>query len=171
MVPIRDDSLGAVVDRLWSAPSDDDVALVAAGLGRVPRGRWCVAVRDSGGRPTVIRNEPFLEDGRPMPTEFWLIDRNLNRRIGTLEAEGGVRAAENAVGMETLDRLHARVARRRSGTLGDNGDPAVVPTGGVGGTRRGVKCLHAHYANWLATGDDDVGEWVHRNLVARGWAL
>jgi exopolyphosphatase/guanosine-5'-triphosphate,3'-diphosphate pyrophosphatase len=32
--------------------------------------------------------------------------------------------------------------------------------GGVGGTRTGVKCLHAHYANHLAGGTDPVGTWV-----------
>ena len=34
------------------------------------------------------------------------------------------------------------------------------PHGGVGGTRTGVKCLHAHYAYFLAGGDDPVGRWV-----------
>ncbi len=34
------------------------------------------------------------------------------------------------------------------------------PFGGVGGTRQGVKCLHAHYAWLLAGGDDPVGRWV-----------
>ena len=38
------------------------------------------------------------------------------------------------------------------------------PTGGVGGTRRGVKCLHAHYAWYLAGGDDPVGRWVAEQL-------
>jgi hypothetical protein len=35
----------------------------------------------------------------------------------------------------------------------------------VGGTRRGVKCLHAHYAYSLAGGDDPVGRWVERALA------
>jgi hypothetical protein len=39
-----------------------------------------------------------------------------------------------------------------------------VPFGGVGGTRVGVKCLHAHYAWFLAGGDDPVGRWVHERL-------
>ncbi|MBV8461819.1 MAG: DUF501 domain-containing protein, partial [Acidimicrobiales bacterium] len=38
------------------------------------------------------------------------------------------------------------------------------PSGGVGGTRAGVKCLHAHYAWYLAGGPDPVGEWVARQL-------
>jgi hypothetical protein len=27
-----------------------------------------------------------------------------------------------------------------------------------------VKCLHAHYAWWLAGGDDPVGRWVAEHL-------
>jgi exopolyphosphatase/guanosine-5'-triphosphate,3'-diphosphate pyrophosphatase len=34
----------------------------------------------------------------------------------------------------------------------------------VGGTRRGVKCLHAHYAWHLAGGQDPVGRWVAQQL-------
>ena len=30
----------------------------------------------------------------------------------------------------------------------------------MGGTRRGVKCLHAHLAYLLAGGDDPVGRWT-----------
>jgi exopolyphosphatase/guanosine-5'-triphosphate,3'-diphosphate pyrophosphatase len=36
----------------------------------------------------------------------------------------------------------------------------------VGGTRQGVKCLHAHYAWYLAGGDDPVGRWVAERLAA-----
>ncbi len=39
------------------------------------------------------------------------------------------------------------------------------PHGGVGGTRAGVKCLHAHYAYFLAGGDDPVGRWVEERLA------
>jgi hypothetical protein len=34
----------------------------------------------------------------------------------------------------------------------------------VGGTRQGVKCLHAHVAWWLAGGNDPVGEWAAQRL-------
>ncbi len=39
-----------------------------------------------------------------------------------------------------------------------------VPTGGVGGTRQGVKCLHAHLAWYLAGGDDAVGCWTSEQV-------
>ena len=40
------------------------------------------------------------------------------------------------------------------------------PSGGVGGTRQGVKCLHAHLAYFLAGGDDPVGAHVARRLAS-----
>ena len=45
------------------------------------------------------------------------------------------------------------------------------PSGGVGGTRIGVKCLHAHYANHLVGADDPVGAWVEERLRAEGRAF
>jgi hypothetical protein len=43
--------------------------------------------------------------------------------------------------------------------------PGPRPHGGVGGTRNGVKCLHAHVAWWLAGGDDPVGRWVSEQVA------
>ena len=39
-----------------------------------------------------------------------------------------------------------------------------MPASGVAGTRKGVKCLHAHYAWHLAGGDDPIGRWVAERL-------
>ncbi len=141
----------------------DDLAIVTELLGRAPGGRFEVVVRASGGTPVVIRNAPLMDDGRPMPTRFWLLDRDLNRRIGTLEAEGGVRRAEAEVDPDQLADAHARYAAERDAEI-----PAEWtgprPFGGVGGTRRGVKCLHTHYAWFLAGGDDPIGRWVDQRL-------
>jgi len=137
--------------------------MVAELLGRHPRGSYEVVVRDEGGWPVVIRNAPLLDDGTPMPTTYWLLDADLNRRIGRLEAAGGVRAAEAAVPPEELAAAHERYRAERDEML-PPGHPGPHPYGGVGGTRRGVKCLHAHYAWFLAGGDDPVGRWVHERL-------
>ena len=40
---------------------------VAALLGRAPQADFEVVVRGEDGRPIVIRNEPLLDDGTPMP--------------------------------------------------------------------------------------------------------
>jgi hypothetical protein len=49
-----------------------------------------------------------------------------------------------------------------------DGHEGPAPYGGVGGTREGLKCLHAHYAHWLAGGNDPVGEWTNAQLIDRG---
>jgi hypothetical protein len=143
----------------------DERTRVAQLLGRPPLGKFDVIVRDGQGNPLVIRNSPLLDDGTPMPTLFWLVDPVLRLAIDRLEAAGGVRKAEAAVDPGELEAAHACYAAER-----DRGVPAgwsgPRPSGGVGGTRRGVKCLHAHFAWYLAGGDDPVGRWVSERLRA-----
>jgi hypothetical protein len=149
---------------MTSEPTPADRARVAELLGRVPRGAFTVAVRAHDGTPVVIRNAPFLDDGTPMPTTYWLTDDGRRRAIDRIEAAGGVRQAEAAIGADELAAAHRRYAAERDLDI----DPARIgprPSGGVGGTRRGVKCLHAHYAWYLAGGDDPVGRWVDARLL------
>jgi hypothetical protein len=132
-------------------------------LGREPNGDFDVAVRSSDGDPVVIRNAPLLEDGRPMPTRFWLVDRKLSEAVSRLESTGAVRRAEAETDPEELARAHAvYAAERDAAMLEDHEGPR--PYGGVGGTRRGVKCLHAHLAWYLAGGDDPVGRWTAEQI-------
>ncbi|MHB1516982.1 MAG: DUF501 domain-containing protein [Acidimicrobiales bacterium] len=136
-----------------------DADAVASLLGRRPEGRFEVVVRSESGVPAVIRNEPFLIDGTPMPTLFWLVDPVLCAAVGRLESGGGVREAESEIEPAAIGAAHARYARQRDSDIpSDHLGPA--PEGGVGGTRTGVKCLHAHLAWWLAGGDDPVGSWT-----------
>jgi hypothetical protein len=80
-----------------------------------------------------------------------------------LESAGGVRQAEHDVDAGELRAAHEEYARERDAALLlDHEGPR--PVGGVGGTRTGVKCLHAHYAFHLAGGDDPVGRWVAERL-------
>jgi uncharacterized protein len=145
-------------------PSAADVARLSELLGREPRGSFEVVTRAADGGPAVIRNAPLLDDGTPMPTRYWLVDRDLVRRVSRVEADRGVRAAEAAVDPDRLRRVHATYAAERDAALpADHVGPR--PHGGVGGTRTGVKCLHAHYAYFLAGGDDPVGAWVADRLA------
>lgn len=133
-------------------------------LGRVPLGEFEVVVRDASGDPVVVRNHPILRDGTPMPTRFWLVGRADQLAVSRLEAAGGVKQAE-----AELDPLLVAAAHRRYAAERDAAIPAThvgpLPFGGVAGTRKGVKCLHAHYAWFLAGGDDPVGAWVHERLT------
>ena len=145
----------------------DDHAMVRELLGREPMAAFEVIVRDAGGWPVVIRNGPLLADGRPMPTRYWLVGRHEHTSVSRLEAAGGVRRAEAEVDPEDLAEAHRRYAVEREAAI-----PATHrgprPSGGVGGTRLGVKCLHTHYAWYLAGGDDPVGRWVHEQLELAG---
>ena len=145
----------------FSADADD--RRVAELLGRSPSGRFDVVVRRRDGDPVVIRNHPLLNDGTPMPTRYWLVGAPESQAVGRLESAGGVSAAEAAVPAADVAAAHARHAETRDAAL-----PAAHtgprPSGGVGGTREGVKCLHAHVAWWLAGGDDPVGSWAAARL-------
>jgi hypothetical protein len=144
-------------------PAPEDHAAVSALLGRLPRGDFEVIVRDQNGAPVVIRNAPLLSDGTPMPTRYWLVGDALRQAVSRLESVGGVRDAEAAIDPAELATAHARYAAERDAAL-PPGHQGPNPSGGVGGTRRGVKCLHAHYAWFLAGGDDPVGRWVHERI-------
>lgn len=149
-----------------SAEADD--RRVAELLGRRPAGRYEVVVRRRDGDPVVIRNHPLLDDATPMPTRFWLVGDRETHAVGRLESEGGVAAAEAALPPDQVADAHRRHAVERDAALdASHGGPR--PSGGVGGTREGVKCLHAHLAWWLAGGDDPVGAWTASRLgIARG---
>ncbi len=137
----------------------DDHTRVTELLGRPPRGAFDVVVRDAAGDPVVVRNAPFLDDGTPMPTRYYLVATDLVRDVSRIEAGGGVDRAEAELDPELIAATHARYAAERSSAIPD-GHTGPVPFGGVAGTRVGVKCLHAHVAHVLATGDDVVGQWT-----------
>ena len=143
--------------------SPEEVAAVTELLGRAPQGDFDVVVRAPGGAPVVIRNHPLLHDGTPMPTRYWLVGDGLREAIGRLEAAGGVKQAEAEVDPDALQRAHDEYASERDAQIPPD-HPGPRPSGGVGGTRQGVKCLHAHYAYLLAGGDDPVGRWVAERL-------
>jgi hypothetical protein len=142
----------------------DDVGLITQLLGRAPQGHCDVVVRDSAGGPVVVRNAPLLHDGTPMPTRYWLVGKHEQLVVSRLEGTGGVRRAEAELDPAAVADAHGRYAQERDAAI-----PATHtgprPFGGVAGTRVGIKCLHAHYAWFLAGGDDPVGSWVAAQLA------
>jgi hypothetical protein len=103
-----------------------------------------------------------------MPTRYWLVGEPERTLVSRLESEGGVAAAEAATDADELNAAHARYAAERDAAVpADHVGPR--PHGGVGGTAVGVKCLHAHFAWFLAGGDDPVGRWVLTRLDQLGY--
>jgi len=135
---------------------------VTAQLGREPRSPIDVVARCHLGLPVVTAVPPHLDDGTPFPTRYWLTCPLAVRRVGRLEAAGGVKEAEArlAVDPDLAERHAAAVARYAAerDALIPADSPLPRPTGGVGGATRGVKCLHAHYADHAAGNDNPVGE-------------
>ncbi len=137
-----------------------DLRIVAEQLGREPTIPFTVVARCAEGHPLVIRDAPVDGDGRPFPTTFWLTCPSATRAVSRLEADGWIARLNERIGSdpafaEAVARSHAEYARERA-----RGHPGAEEFGGVGGTRTGLKCLHAHYANHLAGGEDVVGAWV-----------
>ncbi len=145
-----------------ATPADRD--RVTKLLGRSPQGDFEVVVRNLDGDPIVVKNAPLLDDGTPMPTRYWLVGTVETLVVGRLEAAGGVNQAEAEIDADLIAQAHLRYATERDAQiLPSHSGPR--PHGGVGGTRVGVKCLHAHYGWWLAGGDDPVGAWVAQRLA------
>ena len=141
-----------------------DLALVKEQLGREPLTAFSVVARCGTGHPLVIRNHPVDHEGKPFPTLFWLTCPEAVRAVSRLEADGWIkhmdaRARAEPVLGAALERAHAAYAEERGRWLEKARD-----WGGVGGSRAGVKCLHAHYANHLAGAEDPVGRWVSRRV-------
>jgi uncharacterized protein len=146
-----------------AAPSVADLDLVTRLLGRTPGGNFSVVKRRPDGSPMVIANDPLLRDGTPMPTRYWLLDPELTAAVARLESVGGVKDAEAVVDPIALRDAHRRYASERDALIADDWS-GPRPHDGVGGTREGVKCLHAHLAWWLVGGPDPVGDWVAEQL-------
>ncbi len=165
----RPDDAPSVEPKLRSTmpPDPTDDAMVEALLGRAPMGEYAVVVRRDDRSPVVLSNAPLLFDGTPMPTRFWLCDPVLVKSISHIESNGGVRRAESQIDPEQIARTHALAEAERNGHIASN-HTGPRPFGGVGGTRKGVKCLHTHFANYLAGAPDAIGAWTERELVAEG---
>jgi exopolyphosphatase / guanosine-5'-triphosphate,3'-diphosphate pyrophosphatase len=123
-----------------------------------------VVARCSHGHPLVIRNAPADRDGHPFPTVYWLTCPDTVKAVSRIESEGWIkRLTDEAIvdpDLRTrLRRAHEAYARER-GALAKGAEAL----GGVGGSKTGVKCLHAHYAFFLSGGPDPIGLWVARRL-------
>jgi len=150
-----------------------DLVAVREQLGREPTTPFTVVARCSAGHPLVIRNAPVDATGAPFPTTYWLTCPAAVRAVARVEADGWIarlneRDRTDAAFADALEAAHRSYANDRAGDLEharDRGDlEHARDWGGVGGTRRGVKCLHAHYAFHLAGGDDPVGAWVAERI-------
>jgi exopolyphosphatase / guanosine-5'-triphosphate,3'-diphosphate pyrophosphatase len=137
-----------------------DLRAVREQLGREPTVPFSVVARCSVGHPLVIRNRPLDAEDRPFPTTYWLTCPDAVRRVSALESDGWIARLNDRYDLDegfrrAVEDAHAAYAAERGALL-----PGADGWGGVGGTGRKIKCLHAHLAFHLAGGNDPVGREV-----------
>jgi len=148
----------------WAPVEEADVVVIGELLGRNPEGHFEIVLRHDDGTPRVIRNAPVLRSGRPMPTLYWLVSPHDRLLVSRLESSGAISIAEAEVDADELVVAHEAYCAERDELIPEDYD-GHRPSAGVGGTRVGIKCLHAHYAYFLAGGSDPVGAWVAERLA------
>ncbi|CAM9408377.1 unnamed protein product [Choristocarpus tenellus] len=147
----------------------------------------------SSGEPTVLKLYPLAvspkgvragnTERQPFPTMYWLSCPALKATISHLEKNGLVvewekRLQGNQESLIAMEKAHKEYAEERWSMLTDEDmaivrrnrwDQALGLTSGVAGINKPatIKCLHTHFAHFLATGENLVGKWVHDALVAR----
>ena len=135
--------------------TDRDAAVIAAQLGRLPRGLLAVAHRCPCGLPDVAETAPRLPDGSPFPTLYYLTCPRATAAVSRLEAAGMMRDMTARLGDGGLRRRYESAHRdylaRRDAAARDAGvEPLPPGTQSAGGMPERVKCLHALVAHELA---------------------
>jgi hypothetical protein len=150
-----------------------DVAVIAAQLGRPPRGLVAVAHRCPCGLPDVAETAPRLADGSPFPTLYYLTCPRANAAVSKLEASGLMREMTARLSDDELRRRYEAahrdyLSRREAAARSAGIEPLPPGTPSAGGMPERVKCLHALAAHELAAGAvnpfgrealDAVGNW------------
>jgi uncharacterized protein len=153
----------------------EDAAIIAAQLGRPPRGLLAVAHRCPCGLPDVAETAPRLADGSPFPTLYYLTCPRASAVVSKLEASGMMRDMTARLADGALRRryeaAHRDYLRRREAAARSAGvEPLPPGTQSAGGMPERVKCLHALVAHELAAGD--VNPFGQEALKAAGeWWL
>ena len=131
-------------------------AVVAAQLGRAPRGLRAVAHTCPCGLPDVVETAPRLPDGTPFPTLYYLSCPRAAAAVSRLEAAGMMRAITARLACDedlrqSYGAAHQDYLSRRDKAAREAGLQPLPPgTQSAGGMPARVKCLHALLAHELA---------------------
>ena len=139
-----------------------DTAVIAAQLGRAPRGLLGVAHRCPCGLPDVAETAPRLPDGSPFPTLYYLTCPRAAAAVSKLEASGLMREMTERLADDGVRRRYEAahrdyLARREMAARTACVDPLPPGTQSAGGMPERVKCLHALVAHELVAGVNPFG--------------
>lgn len=149
----------------------DDRIIIETQIKRKPRQLRRVASRCDFGCPQVVETEPFLSDGTPFPTLYWLTCPVKVKAVARLEDSGWAARLINMLSCDTEVQTNLIQAQQEYGEarkcgVRDTAHP--VYDKGIGGVRDldAIKCLHAHYAHYLVSGSNPIGRLVVESLGA-----
>ena len=175
---------GVDVNNNWEQVSEQDYKVIIEQLGREPRGVLGIACRCEFGYPCVIVNRPInteIETVTVFPTTFWLTCPHLKKAVSQLESSGMISEMETKIAQEkqfaeAVRENHLSHAEIRQSLVPNEVKQVlaknypkefqVLVKTGVGGIRSqsGVKCLHAHLADFLVDGNNVIGQIVYDSL-------
>lgn len=113
----------------------------------------------------MIETDPVLDEGEPFPTLWWLSCRALSSAVSRLESEGIMTAINRR--LEGDESFRQAMESANANYISARDSIAVLSNRNhPGGGPDHVKCLHAHVAHHLVTGDNPVGQQVSGVL---GW--
>ncbi|GAB6099791.1 DUF501 domain-containing protein [Halanaerocella petrolearia] len=164
--------------------TQEDMQVLKEQLGREPRNVVKVSKRCSANHPQVIVTAPILEQENDIgifPTTFWLTCPELNYRISKLEDEGWIQKIQDQLNdkeelAQELEEAHQSYAEYRLNLMPEQKQVdiadkypnryRVLKESGVGGILEfaGIKCLHTHYAHYLATENNPIGRLTNNLL-------
>jgi hypothetical protein len=169
------------------APSQKEREVISSQLGRKPKGVLEVTNYSENGDPLVIKTNPIIvsepqtpnpELYEPFPTLYYLTHPETVEAVSRLEDLGLIRKYELKIeeddelrkeflkAQKNYTKERIKVAGLRLFQLKEN-KRCVIEKTGIGGVKdlTKIKCLHAHYAHYLATGKNPIGKIVHEELT------
>jgi hypothetical protein len=136
----------------FAAPTEAELAVVGAQLGRPARGVLGIAARCVCGNPTVVATSPRLPDGSPFPTFYYLTHPAATAAMSELEATHVMAELQDLLVDDDIADGYARAHAAYLADRANYGDVDEIAGISAGGMPVRVKCLHALAGHALAAG-------------------
>ena len=146
---------------------NNELKIVEQQIGRKLRSDSETSCRCHFNIPAVIKVPPKLDDGTPFPTTYWLTCPMYNKKIGSLESHGLIKELDKEIlnNPEFKKQWESRQKSYRQDRENlETEDFGPKATGGVGGAKDSIKCLHSHTADELSTGKNIIGKIVIESI-------
>ena len=157
---------GVTVETL--IPTDQDIRVLSAQLGRTVRDVIEIPARCVCGNPLVAATAPRLSNGNPFPTVFYLAHPAITAAASRLEAGGLMYEMTDALAADTelanrytLAHENYLAERERIRLISGTDEVPEIENISAGGMPTRVKCLHAVIGHTLAVGCgiNPMGDW------------